>query len=69
MRFEDRVAVVTGGASGFGEAIARRIATEGARVAVADRDLAGAERVASSIEVAGGVARADAVRLRDPPHA
>ena len=58
MRFEDRVAVVTGGASGFGEAIARRIAREGARVAVADRDLEGATRVASTIEEAGGVARA-----------
>lgn len=54
MRFADRVVVVTGGASGFGEAISRRFAGEGAQVVVADRDAEGARRVASSIEEAGG---------------
>ncbi len=54
MRFQDRVAVVTGGASGFGEAISRRFAAEGASVVVADRDVEGARRVAQSIEAAGG---------------
>ena len=37
-RFEGRVALVTGGASGIGAATVRRLASEGARVMVADRD-------------------------------
>jgi NAD(P)-dependent dehydrogenase (short-subunit alcohol dehydrogenase family) len=44
-----RAAVVTGGASGLGEASARLLAERGARVLVADRDEDGARRVASSI--------------------
>ncbi len=36
MRFTNRRAVITGGASGIGEAVARRIASEGGRVAVWD---------------------------------
>ena len=55
MRFQDRVAVVTGGASGFGEAISRRFAAEGASVVVADRDADGARRVVESIAAAGAV--------------
>ncbi len=46
MDFSGRVAVVTGGASGIGAACARRLAEAGARVAVADIDLPGAEAVA-----------------------
>ena len=53
-RFQDKVAVVTGAASGFGEAIASRFAAEGAAVVVADIDDAGAKRVVSAIETAGG---------------
>jgi 3-oxoacyl-[acyl-carrier protein] reductase len=48
-----KVAAVTGGGSGIGEAIARRLAADGARVAVLDVELAAAERVAGEI---GGVA-------------
>jgi NAD(P)-dependent dehydrogenase (short-subunit alcohol dehydrogenase family) len=50
MELEGRVAVVTGGASGIGRAIARRVAAEGARgVVVADLDGPGAETVAAEI--------------------
>ena len=38
MRFEDKVAIVTGGASGIGAATARELSREGARVVVADRN-------------------------------
>jgi NAD(P)-dependent dehydrogenase (short-subunit alcohol dehydrogenase family) len=50
------VALVTGGAAGLGEAIAHRIAQEGAAVVVADVDAPGAERVAAAITAAGGQA-------------
>ncbi len=44
-----QTAIVTGAATGLGEAIARRFAAAGAQVVVADRDLAGAEAVAASL--------------------
>jgi NAD(P)-dependent dehydrogenase (short-subunit alcohol dehydrogenase family) len=58
MELEGRVAVVTGGASGIGRAIARSVAAEGARgVVVADLDGPGAQTVASEIgEGAAGIA-------------
>jgi NAD(P)-dependent dehydrogenase (short-subunit alcohol dehydrogenase family) len=50
MHLKDKVAVVTGGANGIGEALARRFHAEGARaVVVSDIDGAGAERVAKDI--------------------
>ncbi|HSR54659.1 MAG TPA: glucose 1-dehydrogenase [Alphaproteobacteria bacterium] len=49
MKLEDKIAIVTGAASGFGEGIARRFAAEGARVLVADIDADGAVRVAGEI--------------------
>ena len=49
MELSEKVAVVTGGASGIGRALAWRFAEEGATVVVADLDDAGAERVAGEI--------------------
>jgi NAD(P)-dependent dehydrogenase (short-subunit alcohol dehydrogenase family) len=50
MELKNRVAVVTGGASGIGAAVCRRFAAEGARgVVVADQDGEGASRVAAEI--------------------
>ncbi len=49
MRLEGRKALVTGGASGIGAAIAARLAAEGAEVWVGDIDTEGAERVAGEV--------------------
>ena len=64
-RLSNRVAVITGGGGGIGGATCQRFAAEGARVAVFDRDLAAAERVAASIRDAGGTARAYACDITD----
>jgi NAD(P)-dependent dehydrogenase (short-subunit alcohol dehydrogenase family) len=53
-RVQERVAIVTGAANGLGQAIARRLAAEGARVALGDLDADGLERTAASITAAGG---------------
>ena len=53
---DGKVAVVTGGGSGIGEATAKRFAAEGARVVVLDRDAEGGERVTREIREAGGEA-------------
>ena len=54
MRLEDKVAIVTGAASGFGAGIAQRFAAEGARIVVNDLDAPGAARTVHEIEGAGG---------------
>lgn len=69
-RYEGKVAIVTGGASGIGAAVARRLASEGAAVAVSDLDGDAAGDVAKglakdggrAIGVAGNVADEEAVR-------
>jgi NAD(P)-dependent dehydrogenase (short-subunit alcohol dehydrogenase family) len=48
-RFAGKVALVTGGASGIGAAIARQLAREGAQVVVADLDKGGLEKIAAEI--------------------
>ena len=57
MQLEDKVAVVTGAASGFGEAIARRYAREGARVVIADLNDQTGGRIAD--EIGGAYVHAD----------
>jgi 2-hydroxycyclohexanecarboxyl-CoA dehydrogenase len=57
----DRSAFVTGAGSGIGRAIARRLAADDARVAVADINLAGARETEAMIRAAGGTACAVAV--------
>jgi NAD(P)-dependent dehydrogenase (short-subunit alcohol dehydrogenase family) len=61
----DRIAVVTGGASGIGLAIAERLAADGLAVAIFDRDGAAAENAAAKIEAAGGAAMAATVDVTD----
>jgi 3-hydroxybutyrate dehydrogenase len=56
MRMKDKVAVVTGAASGIGREIALAYGREGARVAIADLNLDGAKAVAAEIAKAGGTA-------------
>lgn len=57
-RLQDKVALVTGAGSGFGEGIAKRFAEEGAAVLVVDLNGQTAERVAGEISAAGGSALA-----------
>lgn len=56
MRLQGKVAVVTGGAKGIGEAYSTGLAAEGARVVVADLDRKAGERVAQRIQQSGGEA-------------
>lgn len=65
-RLQGKIAVITGGGSGIGEATARRFAAEGAAVHVFDLDEAGAERVAGLVTQAGGTAFVRAVDVSDP---
>lgn len=56
--FNDKVAIVTGGASGIGRALCEELCRQGASVTVADIDGDGAERVADEMRACGGRARA-----------
>jgi 3-oxoacyl-[acyl-carrier protein] reductase len=65
-RFEGRRALVTGASRGIGEAVASRLAEEGAIVLAAARTAADLERVVSRIREAGGQASALPLDLSDP---
>jgi 3-hydroxybutyrate dehydrogenase len=65
MRLRDKIAIVTGAASGIGKHIGTRFAQEGARVAIADLNLNGAQEVAGEITRGGGVAMAVALDVTD----
>jgi NAD(P)-dependent dehydrogenase (short-subunit alcohol dehydrogenase family) len=68
MRLENKVAVVTGGANGIGEAYSKGIASEGASVVVADLDHERGKQVVDEIEKSGGKAlfvRTDVSKKQD----
>jgi NAD(P)-dependent dehydrogenase (short-subunit alcohol dehydrogenase family) len=62
--FKDKVALVTGGASGMGRAVCEQMGSQGANLVVADINDEGAREVAGSIVAAGG--KAQAARLDVP---
>jgi len=57
-RFEGKVAIVTGAASGMGKAAAIRLASEGAKVVLGDINEEGNQATAAEIDAAGGIATA-----------
>lgn len=66
LQLEDKVCVVTGAASGIGAETARQFAAVGARVALLDRDEAGARALAEAIAQSGAKAMAVACDVTDP---
>ena len=60
-QFEGKIAIVTGGGSGIGEAIVKELAANGATVVVADRDQTGIDRVVAAVKAAGGTATGCAI--------
>ena len=65
IRFRDKIALVTGGASGIGRATANRLASEGAHVIIADKNADMARQAVSEIQETGSKASYIAVDLAD----
>src|SRR5262245_8708569 len=68
-RLSGKVAAISGGASGIGEATVRRFVAEGARVVFADRDVERGKRVAAEIEAGGGQAHFVEAHMEREPEA
>jgi meso-butanediol dehydrogenase/(S,S)-butanediol dehydrogenase/diacetyl reductase len=66
MRLADRISLITGGASGIGEAAAKTFAREGSTVMIADRDEVNVKRVVEEIRAAGGNAECVIVNVGKP---
>jgi NAD(P)-dependent dehydrogenase (short-subunit alcohol dehydrogenase family) len=65
LNLNDRVAVVTGGATGIGEAIARALSAEGCTICILDRNTEAAHKTASAIAERGGTVSAAAADVAD----
>jgi 3-oxoacyl-[acyl-carrier protein] reductase len=65
MKLEGKIAIVTGGGSGFGEGIAAKFVAEGAKVLIADRDAVGGERVAKALGANAMSLRIDVANAAD----
>ena len=68
-RFEQKVALVTGAASGLGRATALRLATEGADIFAADLDTDGLSETAAIVREAGDASRREAATSRNATNA
>lgn len=65
MQIQGKSAIVTGGASGLGEAVVRRLAADGANVVILDRNLEGAEKVAKELGATVRAVAADVTNAQD----
>ncbi|HWC00458.1 MAG TPA: glucose 1-dehydrogenase [Bryobacteraceae bacterium] len=66
MLLKDKVAIITGTATGIGEGVAHLFAAEGAKVFLLDRDAEGNQATAGAIRAANGFAEAFSGDVRDP---
>jgi NAD(P)-dependent dehydrogenase (short-subunit alcohol dehydrogenase family) len=66
LHLKDRVAVVTGGAAGIGQAIASALAAEGCKICIVDRNAEAGRQAASTIATSGGQARSAVADVSNP---